>query len=775
MHPYLRLSQLFTTVAVLSAACAAPIQRPLAVTVPVPLQLSQQSPSPRYTAQSRPTIGVAFGGGSARGIAHVGVIRWLDEHRIPIDVAAGTSMGGLIGGSFATGHGRRRDRRTMLGDIDWDQMFGSSSFAYKNIRRKDDARAYPTRLEFGLKGGLVAPTALNNGEQIELLLGRIASPYSDIDHFDRLPTPFRAVAVDLVSATEVVMDRGSLAQAMRATMSLPLIFPPVERDGRVLVDGGAMNNVPADVVRAMGADRVIAVNVGNLEDREGINYSMSGLAGETLDAMMRASTKASIASADVILDVPLASYGSLAWRRSTDLINEGYAAAEAMRDRLLPLAVSEAEYAQWQQDRQSRRNRTLPIPTFVRLDGVAEGDARRLNVVLQRHVGVPLVLPEIEKDLAAFSGLDRYETITWGLAKNEAGESGLVVTARAKPYAPPFMMLGLNLENTTSSTFRITATARYLAFGVLTSGSELRIDGTLGSNPGVWAEFYQPIASTAFFIAPYAGAITSTFNVVQDDDLVAQYDELFTGAGVNLGVNFGAHSDLRIGAFIGRLDADVAIGDPGLPSVSGAEQGAQMVWRFDGQDSPVVPSRGTFSTVRLTHAFDAPDVTIGDEVHDTSSVTKLSGTREPVLQPQREQPRLPVRGHGYVVRHRAAAAGQIRARVVCQARRLQPRRTDREPLLRGDRRTAASPRAPSGLRRRPGLWRRLARERRRVRRLGPRQVAHQCQRRADHGNPVGTHGGRGIGRVRWPMAHLRRPRTNLPLTRMPARPASPDR
>ena len=101
------------------------------------------------------------------------------------------------------------------------------------------------------------------------------------------------------------MDRGSLAQAMRATMSLPLIFPPVERDGRVLVDGGAMNNVPADVVRAMGADKVIAVNVGDLADREGINYSMSGLAGETLDAMMRASTKSSIASADVILDVPL--------------------------------------------------------------------------------------------------------------------------------------------------------------------------------------------------------------------------------------------------------------------------------------------------------------------------------------------------------------------------------------------------------------------------------------------------------------------------------------
>jgi NTE family protein len=505
-------------------------------------------------------------------------------------------------------------------------MFGSSTFGYKNIRRKADSRAYPTRMEFGLKGGLVAPTALNNGEQIELLLGRIASPYAEVDHFDRLPTPFRAVAVDLVSATEVVMDRGSLAQAMRATMSLPLIFPPVERDGRILVDGGTMNNVPADVVRAMGADRVIAVNVGDLADREGINYSIPGLAGATLDAMMRATTKSSIASADVILNVPLSGYGSLAWRRSEDLIREGYDAAEAMRDRLLPLAVTEAEYEQWRQDRQSRRIRTVPIPTFVRLEGVAANDARRLEALLQRHVGVPMDMPAIELDLAELSGLDRYETITWWPATNEAGETGLVVTGRAKSYAPPFMMLGLNLENTTSANFRISATARYLAFGVLTSGSELRIDGTLGSDPAIWSEFYQPIGSTALFVAPYAGAFTSTFNVVDDDNLVAQYDQVFSRVGANLGVNFGARSDLRVGAFIGRLNADVAIGDPGFPSVSGAEKAAEAVWRYDGQDSPIVPSGGSLATVRLSYVFDAPDVTVEDQRYVTSSLTQLSGT-----------------------------------------------------------------------------------------------------------------------------------------------------
>ena len=285
-------------------------------------------------AQERPKVGVAFGGGSARGIAHVGVIRWFEEHHIPIDVAAGTSMGGLIGGSFATGMDAAA-LQAMLAGIDWDEMFGFSSFAFKNIRRKADARAYPSRLEFGVKKGIVLPPSLNNGQQVDLLITGIAAPYFAEPTFATLPTPFKAVAVDLRTAEAVVLDRGSLARAMRATMSLPGVFPPVEVDGQVLVDGGAMNNVPADVVRAMGADTVIAVNVGDLSDQEDINYSILGLAGATIDAMMRANTKTALTSADVVLNVPLEDYGSLAWRQSDALIEEGYKAAEAMKDTLL--------------------------------------------------------------------------------------------------------------------------------------------------------------------------------------------------------------------------------------------------------------------------------------------------------------------------------------------------------------------------------------------------------------------------------------------------------
>ena len=233
--------------------------------------------APVHAQQPRPRIGVAFGGGSARGLAHIGVIRWFEEHHVPIDVAAGTSMGGLVGGGLAAGMSAE-ELRILIADTDWDAMFSSSSFAYKNVRRKEDARDFPSRLEFGLRGGLVPPTALNNGQQVDFLLARIAAGYPDLETFDQLPTPFRTVAVDLKTGERVVIDRGSLAEAMRATMSLPGIFPPVEIGPRILVDGGALDNVPADVVRDMGAGIVIAVDVG-IAAGEGVDYSMLGLIG----------------------------------------------------------------------------------------------------------------------------------------------------------------------------------------------------------------------------------------------------------------------------------------------------------------------------------------------------------------------------------------------------------------------------------------------------------------------------------------------------------------
>ncbi len=554
---------------------------------------------------ARPTIGVAFGGGSARGIAHIGIIQWFEENHIPIDVAAGTSMGGLVGGSFASGMSAA-ELRTLITGTDWDLMFGASSFPFKNLRRKEDARSYPSRLEFGLKKGIVPPTALNDGQQVDLLLARIAAPYYGLARFDDLPTPFRAVAVDLVKGEKVVLSDGSLATALRATMSLPGIFPPVERDGHVLVDGGALNNIPADVVKSLGATEVIAVDVGYAPSTK-VNYSMFGLMSQTIDAMMRTATRAALASADMTIAIDVEGFGSLDWRRADELIARGYQAAEKHRDELVKFRLSDTQWQEWLDTRQRRRRTDLPNPTFLTTTGVVKGDVAIVEHLLERHLNVPLDIPSLEKDLSGLSGLDRYQSVDWQLT-TEGARTGLLVSAREKTYAPPFMMLGLTIENTTSEDFRVQFAGRYLAFDVVGSGSELRIDGGVGADPNVAAALYKSLGGRALFARAIAGANRKTFSFVNADDaIVAQYRETRAGIEGNLGVNLSRVSELSGGFYLGHISDSVHAGSPGLPELSGSETIGLIRYMIDKQDSPVVPSHGYRAAASFTQTFDSPE------------------------------------------------------------------------------------------------------------------------------------------------------------------------
>lgn len=556
------------------------------------------------TSSGRPRVGLALGGGSARGLAHVGVLRWLEEHHVPIDALTGTSIGGLIGGGYATGMSPD-EIEALLSGLDWDAMFGSSRFQFVNVRRKRDLRAYPSLLEFGLKGGIMAPPSLNNGQQVDLLLSRIAGAYHGIASFDELPTPFRCVAVDLKRARPVVLGDGSLARAMRATMSVPLVFPPVLMADQVLVDGGAMNNIPADVARGMGAARVIAVNVGDLTTRDDLDYSLTGIVMETLDAMMRANTLRAAASADVMINVPLENYRPSDFRRTGELIKEGYAAAEAMRAQLLPMAVGDAEWRQWQDARAKARRTSYPVPAYVDVVGAGPSDEAGMRALLQHHVGVPLDLTALEATIRAIGSLDRYETLSWEVGQRGA-EHGLVITARPKSYGPPFMFLGLSLENTTGNEFRFGLGGRYLAFDVFGSGSELRLDAGVGSDPSLAAAWYRPMWTRALFVEPFAGVGTETLSVIEDGRIAASYRRTRTGIGVDAGVNLGSRDEVRAGVRYGWTSASVRIGDPGLPEIDGEDATLELQWTHDGQDDPVVPSRGLHVRAAVRRFVSAP-------------------------------------------------------------------------------------------------------------------------------------------------------------------------
>jgi NTE family protein len=577
-------------------------------------------PALLYAQAAAPRVGVAFGGGSARGIAHVGVIKWFEEHHVPIDVAAGTSMGGLIGGAFAAGM-PADELRALIESIDWDEMFGSSSFPFKNVRRKEDARDFPARLEFGLKRGLVLPTALNSGQQVDLLLARIAAAYYDLDSFDALPTPFRTVAVDLKTGSRVVIDRGALAPAMRATMSLPGIFPPVAIEDMVLVDGGALDNVPADVVRDMGAPFVVAIDVGNAPDSR-VDYSMFALMGQTVDSMMRANTKRALQSADLVIQVDVEGFGSLDWRRSAELMQRGYEAAESHRAELLPHALDDTAWQAWVRTREQRRRHPLPVPAYLSTAGVAPSDAVGVRRILSAHVDQALDLPSVEKDLSALSGLDRYQTVVWELM-GPAGKEGLLIHAKPKTYAPPFMMLGVNLENRTSSDFRVQMAARYLSFDVLGSGSELRIDGVVGSDPSIGFSLYRPIFGTRLFVRPYAAATATTLDFIQDDRIVGQYSVQHQYMGGDVGVSLSRQSEVSGGLRFGHVDATVRTGDPRLPETGGAEDQFRLAFIHDGQDSPVVPSHGTQALLSLTYYVRSPEAEGVERTND--GVTQMEG------------------------------------------------------------------------------------------------------------------------------------------------------
>lgn len=578
------------------------------------------TPATAQPPASRPRVGVALGGGGARGLAHVGVLRWLEEHRIPIDVVTGTSIGGLIGGGYATGM-TPDDIETLLSGIDWDAMFGASRFEYVNVRRKRDLRAYPSRVEFGLKGGIVAPPSISNGQQVDLMLSRIAAGSYGLASFDDLPTPFRCVAVDLKRARPVVIGDGSLARALRATMSMPLIFPPVLVDDQVLVDGGAMNNIPADVARGMGVDRVIAVNVGELGTKDTLDYSMVGLLMETLEAMMRANTLRGTATADVMITVPLANYRTLDWRRTSALITEGYAAAAAMRAELLPLAISEADWQQWHTARVKARRTALPTPAFIEVSGAGQSDAERMRTLLQRHVGVPFEVSAVEATILELGGLDRYEALSWALV-SKGGEYGLELTARPKNFGPPFVFLGLGLENTTGNEFRFGLGARYLAFDVLGSGSELRIDAAVGSDPLLTTAWYRPLFGQTVFMEPAAGVGSQTFSVIGDGRIAASYRRSRVGIGVDAGVNLGRMDEVRAGVRYGWTAASVTIGDPGLPEIDGQDAEAHLQWVHDGQDDAIVPSRGVHAQTTVRHFLSAPFVV--DPVLDSRSTSGVT-------------------------------------------------------------------------------------------------------------------------------------------------------
>jgi len=555
-------------------------------------------------AQERPRIGLVLGGGGARGLAHVGVIAWLEEHHVPIDSVAGTSMGGLVGGAFAAGMDAA-ELRALVEGLDWDEVLASKPpYAQLAFRRKEDQDAFPSSFELGLKEGIRLPSALNPAQGVGLVLDRISFPYLPLDSFDELPTPFRAVAVDLVSGREHVFGEGDLSTALRATMAIPGFFAPVRLGDEVLIDGGVLNNIPVNVARDLGADIVVAVDISPAVPSPDAYESLLGVASRTLDVMMAAASRRQLADADHVLVPRLDGVGTLDFSNVKTVIQAGYDAAEELRDCLLLYSVDEDEWQSWERERSRKQRPRELTPEFVSVSSVRATDQSQVQRKLSRHLGEPLDEESLQEELTGLTGLGPYANADYARAASQ-DEQGLAVNLRQKPYGPPFLkpIIKINAGQTGQISFDLAA--RLTFFDVGGRRNEWRTDFSVGRTNLVATELYQYLGSGGWFVAPRAELSQETQFVVSDGNRQADYRVSSQTLGGDIGYNFGRSSELRGGYDWGHQRARISVGDPALPEVDGRLSRLSARWRLDRLNSALVPTRGFYAEIGAARYLDA--------------------------------------------------------------------------------------------------------------------------------------------------------------------------
>jgi NTE family protein len=577
-------------------------------------------PANAQETKSHPKIGLVLSGGGARGFAHIGVLQWFEEHHIPVDYVAGTSMGGLIGGMYAIGL-TPDEMKAISYNIDWIDLFRPvPAYDTLDFRRKEDRRAYPNGIELGLKGGLKLPPGLNSGHQLGLLFSRLTLPYSTIQSFDELPIPFRCMATDMVEAKPVVLSRGSLASALQATMSIPGVFAPVEIEGKILAsDGGLLNNIPTDIMKDLGVDTIIAVDIGTpLGGRESMG-SLGSILGQTIGVVTIENVRRNKKLADILIEPDLKKFETMDFPRAREITDLGYAGAEKMSSKLLPFALSESDWQAYVAERQSRIKKEVPNPKFVEVIGTNESAAKKIELKLKDFVDQPLDPLVFNKELTKIWGRGRYLGLAYQMV-DENGQPGLLIKAREKEYAPPFLNVGLELNNTSTDELDVNLRARVTFFDIGSEGSEVRIDGSLGSETSIGGEYFYRVGASNFFVAPRAFTRKDKVNLFREEEQIAQYNLREYAGALDIGYEFGTTDQVRLGYQGGHLSASRTVGDPVLPEVSGARSLSYLVWHHDSVDSAVIPTHGFLVNSELRYVIDSP---VLDETLNDSSLTQF--------------------------------------------------------------------------------------------------------------------------------------------------------
>lgn len=556
-------------------------------------------------------IGLVLAGGGARGGAHIGVLKVLEENRIPVDYIAGTSFGAIVGALYASGYSAEALDET-LRNLDWAELLSDSApRKHRSMRRKQDDQDASINFEVGYKNGeFLLPNGLVRGNQLRLTLAQLMAKSNSITHFDALPIPFRAIAADLLTGDEVILEDGDLASAVLASMSVPGLFPPFERGDQLLVDGGIVNNLPIDVARDMGADVVIVVDISAAPaTREDLN-SFAKVLKQMITLLTLKSRRAqleTLSQNDILIKPDTTSVSLTDFTKTASTVPQGAAAAS---DKLEALLIYQLDEQAWHHHLLARK---MEAPAH-KIDFISINNKSRLsdgfiekNIRLQE--GELLDQNQLANDLTKIYGSGDFESIDYQIIQKN-GQTGIEITAKNRAVGNDYLRFGVSLEDDFSGTSNYSLSAIYTKRGLNDLGAEWRNKLTLGNNLRLETEFYQPLDDQQKLFAFIGGAVLRTELGLVDDDGDEATDIRIDAALAQMGVGYTFSNWGSLSAGIQRTGGNFTLLSSvpdfsGIPIARGDQFDIQETsfftqFELDTLDNANFPRSGTRITARYS-------------------------------------------------------------------------------------------------------------------------------------------------------------------------------
>jgi len=570
------------------------------------------------TPGKHPKLALVLSGGGARGAAHIGVLKVLEENHIVPDLIVGTSMGSIVGGLYAAGYSPQQIE-DILATIDWNEIFFDTvKRTDRPYRRKGDDSPYLVPLKLRFVGGKPSlPTGLLGGQKLELTLRDLVVHATDETDFDKLPIPYRAVAMDLGTSKAVVLAKGDLALAMRASMSIPGAFPPVILDGRQLVDGGSAANLPVGVAQKLGAEQIIAVNISTPLDTEIGRLSFLGVMNQ-LTAYLTAGSvdvdKERLSKTDVLIEPVLGDISFKSFDRARDAVALGEEAARKQVALLRPLGADPERWKQFEARHHLTDATAVPLKEF-HLENTSWLDDRVVTKRLHVAPGQPLDEAQLKKDLINLSAFDTFGLMSYDL-KVDDGASRLTLRTPEKPYSRGSLQFGVNLRSDFQGDDAYAVLIRHRVLAVNRLNGEWVNTFQIGGKSLASTEFYQPLDWGQRWFADAGVAIgRTTQSLWIDGQPVADLRLNYYGGGLAAGRTLGNWGELRAGIYRGRETGDVRIGPPNLGKGEDQLGGVRGAFSMDSRDRPVFPTHGAHGTV----AFDRTLESLGGDEDATQA------------------------------------------------------------------------------------------------------------------------------------------------------------